>query len=105
MVAPLPPHRVRNSHLRYLTPQINFQRISLHKILIVIILRLQHNLFYLFDSVLYRYHRLQIINETDHRRRLKVLDEVNPAHEIIVIFPIPKHLLNMGHLQLVSALN
>ena len=90
MVAPLAAHWVGHPHLGDLTPQINLEGVSLHKIFIFVILRLQDYFFYLPDCVLDRDDRLKTIDKRNHLLSFEILDQVNPANKVVVVLSIPE---------------
>ena len=103
MVAPLASNRIGYSHLSNLATQVYFQRVSLNKIFVFIVLGLQNYFFDLLDCALYRDNRLQIIYIRDHLLCFKILDKVDSADKVVVILTVPQHLLNMSHFYFVRA--
>lgn len=103
MVAPLASNWIGYPHLSNLAPQVYFQRVSLNKVFVVIVLRLQNYFFNLLDCALDRDYRLQIIYIRDHLLCFEILDKVDSANKVVVILPVPQHLLNMSHFYFVGA--
>lgn len=103
MIAPLSSDRITNPHLRYLTAKINLQRISLYKVLVIIILMLQDDFLYFSNCLLdtnYWLHTIYVIN---HVPWFYVFHQVNATYKIIVIATISQHLLDVSHLYLIAA--